>query len=171
MAQEPGVNPLDPITTSGVVKVDSVNVVEGSQVPTSPLEGEELWNFLKGPVGSRTWKKITSAGLKNYARPCADTLYRSSDTLFLKNTDCQVMWTLLPAAPTVSEWQLETFLDQTGSTITVVGILPTNNQSEKIRVMRPGAELILGEDYTISNNIFTFMVPLDREHVKIWFKQ
>lgn len=156
------------LTLSAQVPVDSVNVLKGSEVPTSSLFGDELVNFLQGPVGARRWKKISANELRQYTRPCADTLYRVQDTVFLKNTDCDIFY-IVNSSSNNAEPSLEQFINQSGNVVTVAGTLPTTNRSKRIRVVRGGIELILNEDYTIINNDFNFLKTLDGENVKIWY--
>ena len=157
-------------TLSAQIKVDSVVVVEGANVPSSILTGDEILNYLAGSVGNRKWNKIEVENFKKYVRPFADSLYSIGDTLFLRNIDGIIFKKVLASTNVATEWSVESFVNHSGSTVTVGGTLPNTNQTSRIRVMRPGAELTQAEDYTISGNTITFINPLDGENIKIWYR-
>lgn len=83
-------------------KQDSVNVVKGSEVPDVDIEGTEVINVLNGLPGERLWGKLTTSELKNYIRPCADTLWKSNDTLYMSNIDCETFF--IVGAGNIESW-------------------------------------------------------------------
>jgi len=138
---------------SGVSLNQSTNTITVTATDASATN--ELQTLAISGTTNPTITLSNSGGSFNFVAGAGVSLNQSGGAITIANT---------VSAPT---WSQEVFENQTGSSVTTTGTLPTD--LNKVFIFRSGVHMLhgTGEDVTVSGNVITFGLALAAERVVV----